>query len=452
MNIDILDCCDCRVDPALAAIIRPELSFPAVFYQQGPYRKIRKEYQKSIMIKGEKHYYFPTGLLSRVLAYCETKNIDVTVTGKEERLKRSKEPSINGLVLREEQLRLINKAIKQQRGVLIAPTGVGKTAMGMAIISAFPKNHVLWLCHTKDLMYQAADEAKKLLNDNRKIGFIGDGKYDPQSLTFATRQSFVKVVGNVGCDYDIVVVDETHHITEQDGQYGVLLRHVLAPVRIGLTATMPTDKQAILAIEGSLGPIIDRVTIEEGQERGTMAEIRVKFLKIPIDHRVKELRKYSDVYEAGVVNNQVQHQIIVSKVREHIEKGDSVLILVTQIAHGENLLRAFEKADTQAYFAQGATEGSVRRDIKDALNEKKIHVVIATTIFSEGINIPELNVLINAAGGKSEIRTIQSVGRGLRLTETKKMLTLYDCLNTSHTYLTDHVADRLCIYSDMGWI
>ncbi len=450
MNIEILDIIDCKVPAALAAIIKPCMSFPAVFYQQGPYRKIRREYMKDMLLKGGSgSYYFPTGLLPRVLEYCEERNVDVTVVGEEERLKPTGKPALKNITLRDEQIRLVTAAIKKQRGVLVAPTGVGKSLLGLAIISVFPKAHVLWLCHTKDLMYQAADFAEKHL-ENRKIGFIGDGKNDPQQLTFATRQSFVKVVNELGCAYDIVIIDETHHLTE--GQYSLIMHHVLAPVRIGLTATMPTDKETSLTIEGALGPIIDEVTITEGQRLEIMAEIKIKFLKVPIDHSLRELRKYSDVYAAGVVNNRAQHQIIVETAKRHADEGDSVLILVTQIQHGENLLHEFERRHIPAVYAQGATESSVRKQIKDALNEKDIHIVIATTIFSEGVNLPELNVLINAAGGKSEIRTIQTIGRGLRLTETKKTLTMYDILNLSHNYLISHVGERLAIYSEMNWI
>ena len=230
------------------------------------------------------------------------------------------------------------------------------------------------------------------------------------------------------------------------------MRNVLAPVRIGLTATMPSSMESILTIEGLLGPIIDEVTIAEGQERGTMAEISIKFLKVPIDYKLRDLRKYNDVYDAGVVNNRAQHRLIVETAKEHITKGDSVLILVTRIEHGENLLTEFEHSNTKAIFAQGATEGSVRKEIKEALNSKNIHVVIATTIWNEGINIPELNVIINAAGGKSEIRTLQIIGRGLRLTETKKKLIMYDIMNLNHSFLLNHLGERLALYSELKWL
>lgn len=454
MEIEILDPCDCRVDSALAAIIRPCLSHPAVFYKQGPYRKIRTEYQKSVMTKGSECYYFQTGLLNRVLDYCKKKNVKVDIIGEIEKIPPAKSPVLRDIVLRPEQLRLVSSAIEKQRGVLVAPTGIGKSLLGLAIVSAFPKSQLLWLCHTIDLMYQAADFARKHLPIKESdIGFVGDGHNEIRHLTFSTRQSFIKAVAEYGIDFDIIIVDEVHHLSStSDSQYGEILRNMLAPIRIGLTATMPDKLESILAIEGLIGPIIDEVTIQEGQELAIMADIKIKFLKVPVDYRVKDLRKYNDVYEAGVVHNQSLNDLVAATAADHAEKGDSVLILVTRLDHGENILNACIKQSVKAFFAHGATEGEVRKEIKEALNEKKIHVVIATTIFSEGVNIPELNVLINAAGGKSEIRTLQSVGRGLRLTATKKLLTLYDILNLSHNYLISHVGERLAIYTEMGWL
>ena len=451
MEIKILDVLEAEVKPAFAAIIRPVLSYPAVYYQQGPYRKIRKEYEKSVMRKGTNCSYFYTGLVSRVLKYCQERGIEVEVKGKPETLEATKKPCLKNIELREEQVRLITKAIKQQRGVLVAPTGVGKTLLGLAVISAFPNVKVLWLCHTKDLMYQASDFAQKHL-ENFKVGYIGDSYYNPEQLTIATRQSFIKCASEIGIDYDIVIIDETHHLAKQVGQYSTILQEVFAPVRIGLTATMPKSKEAILTIEGLLGPIIDEVSIREGQERAIMADIKIRFLKIPQNLRLRELRKYSEVYDAAIVNRKEQHEIIALTAKKHVEQNESVLILVSQIEHGNNILAECRRQGIETEFAQGSTEGEIRTQLKEALNDKHIKCVIATAIWYEGVNLPELNVIVNAAGGKSEIRTIQTIGRGLRLTERKKTLIFYDCLDTSHNYLVSHIAERLCIYSEMGWL
>lgn len=455
MNIRILDPIHCEVQPALAAILKQELSFTAVFYKQGMFRKERVEYQKPVIWKVKNgNYVFSTGLLPRVINYCKNKNVPLTFTGEEEKLPVFT-VKMNHLTLREEQIRLVNSALKKQRGVLVAPTGVGKTALGIAVISAFLENkdfRALWLCHTKDLMYQSAGVCKEELGIT--AGIVGDNSADwSKQVTMATRQSFVKYVDEYGHLYDLILVDEAHHISSYDGQYGSLLSKVLAPVRLGLTATMPTqNKEAMLAIEGLLGPVIDEVTMKEGQDRDRIADIKIRILQIPFSADIKRLRKYSDVYEHGVAWRRDQHTIIVEKAKEHVAKGDSVLILVTQIAHGTNIAQMCYLNDLDAEFIQGSDTAEDRERVKHALNSKELKCVIATTIWKEGINIPELNVIINAAGGKSEIATIQAIGRGLRRTSTKKEIIIYDCMDSSHKYLIEHYGHRMAIYTEMGWI
>ena len=459
-TIEILDVIDCRVKPALAEIIRPAISFTSVFYRQGMYRKILQEYEKSTMIKGKDCFYFRTGLLPRVLAYCKERDIPIEVIGKQEKVPFSA-PRLKVTVkidgkwtvidLMEEQVRLINNAIKKQRGVLIAPTASGKSAMAISVISAFPKAKIIWLCHTKDLMYQAGEVAERELKT--KVGYVGDGNLDlSHRITMATWQSFVKVAADIGHEFDMVVCDEVHHLSGFSVTYAQILTQILAPVRIGLTATMPKNKEAELAIEAYLGPIADEITIREGQEIKIMSEISIRFLKVPIDARIRDLRKYQDVYQAAVVEREAQHQIIASTAKGHIQEGDSVLILVNRIEHGDNILAECKRQGVKAYFAQGATESTVRMQLKEALNNKEIHCLIATVIFKEGINIPELNVIINAAGGKSEISTLQAIGRGLRITPTKKRLIFYDIMSLDHYYLTNHLAERLSIYSQLQWL
>lgn len=455
MNIKILDPIHCEVQPALAAILKSELSFTAVFYKQGFFRKERVEYQKPVIWKVKNgNYVFCTGLLPRVINYCKSKNVPLTFTGEEEKIPTFK-VNMNTLNLREEQIRLVNAALEKQRGVLLAPTGTGKTALGIAVISGFLENpdfRALWLCHTKDLMYQSAGVCKTELGITP--GIVGDNSADfDKQITMATRQSFVKCVDDYSHIYDMVLVDEAHHISSYDGQYGELLTKILAPVRIGLTATLPTkDKGAMLAIEGLLGPVMDQVTTQESRDRGTTADIKIRIIKIPFSSDIKGLRKYQDVYFHGVSFRKEQHEAIAQKAKEHVEKGDSVLILVTQIAHGNNIYCRCCDIDLDAEFIQGSDTAEEREKVKRALNSKELKCVIATTIWTEGVNIPELNVIINAAGGKSEIRTIQAIGRGLRRTSTKKEIIVYDCMDSSHKYLIEHYGHRMAIYSEMGWI
>lgn len=455
MDIELRDPIYCEVQGGLAAIIKPDLSFTAVFYRQGFYRKERVEYQKSIMIKRPNGVYlFPTGLLPKVIGICKAKNVPVRVIGNQEPIDYG-EVRLNTIRLREEQERLVKAALTKQRGVLLAPTGAGKTVLGIAVISAFIQDKdfkVIWLCHTRDLMYQSAKVCKEELGISP--GIIGDSSCETdRQITMATRQSYIKHKDELSSYYDMVLIDEAHHITNFEGQYGTILNWMPAPIRIGLTATLPTqNKEAMLAIEGMLGPVLDEVTTQEGAERGIIADIKIKILKAPFSQQVKDLRKYQDVYRYGVVWGKERNRLIIEKAKEHVDKGDSVLILVTQIEHGRNLFTECVLQGVTADFAEGATSAKDRTELKDALNSKRIRCVIATTIWKEGINIPELNVIINAAGGKSEIATIQAIGRGLRRTSTKKEITVYDIFDESHAYLLNHFGMRMSIYTEMGWL
>jgi superfamily II DNA or RNA helicase len=78
--------------------------------------------------------------------------------------------------------------------------------------------------------------------------------------------------------------------------------------------------------------------------------------------------------------------------------------------------------------------------------------VIATAVWKEGINIPSLDVVINAAGGKSEIQTLQSIGRGLRRTEEKLQVIVVDFFDATHKMLIAHFGERVSLYFDLGWM
>ena len=222
MKIEILDTIECKCDAALAAIIRPCLSYTAVTYVQGPYRKIRKEYQKSTMSKSSSgHYYFYTGCLERVLNFCHEKNAPIELTGEMEKLPygeiqlpRTFKPRQEQL---EPQLKILRKALKVQRGVLKAPTGVGKTSVGIMLISTFPKDsRVLWLCHTKDLMYQAGKVAEKELGE--KIGYIGDGHDNLDERLLGYSSELHQLCRTSGAEGDIVIADG-HNLSFLSGQY-----------------------------------------------------------------------------------------------------------------------------------------------------------------------------------------------------------------------------------------
>ena len=126
------------------------------------------------------------------------------------------------------------------------------------------------------------------------------------------------------------------------------------------------------------------------------------------------------------------------------------LILIEKIEHGEILLKTFNKIkhDKKVIFVNGSSKN--RKEIFENINNGKYDIIIASKIYGEGVDIPRLNTLILAGGGKSSIATIQKIGRLLRLFPGKDKATIYD-FNDDIKYLKKHFEARYEIYKDKDY-
>jgi len=456
MKIELIDSIECRVSKKDAQKLIPCLSYNAVYWRKGQFGKKRTEYRKQCFSNKTKDYwYFYTGHLDRVVEFCNRRNfdLDLDATG----LYTSyEEPHIPGITLREDQKKIIDKALYKQYGVIKAPTGTGKTILQLGIMSAFSGN-VLLLAHTSSIVNQTVDKIRELNWSCTQIGggfsFLESFNNVNDPTVIATIQSFAKIDPKEYTDFfDVVIVDEAHRVSSFDGLYHKVLSNLLAPVRLGFTATLPYKEEAKMALEGLIGPLITEQTINEAAEKKILAVPKIKIIKSKFKQSVKEERKYSEVYQKGIVENYSRNRQIRDIVSEHEEKGDSVLIFVNKIEHGKNLVKLFKQRKLNVPFIKGDMPNERREIIKKSLIKKTRKIVIATTAWKEGVDIPSLDVVFNAGGGKSEIGTLQSIGRGLRRTDEKDSVVIYDFFDPSHNFLISHFGDRMVIYCENSWI
>jgi len=453
VTIEILTPSLARMPASWHDYVKPCLSFPAVYYREGRFKKVRGDYRKAVFTKGQKFLHFPGGLVSRLQSFLHDRNIHTEIVGELEKIHYDWPPVLNGITFRRDQKKLINRALKRQRGILKAPTGSGKTILALGIMSCLAGHDILFLCHTKDLLMQTRDELHKY--GFGPIGIVGAGKKQlGYQYTVATMQTFRKIdLKEWSSWYDVVFIDECHHVSKFTGSYVKILKELTTPFRIGLTATLPEQEEAKMALEGYVGGLIGEVTIEEAAEIGILAKPRIKLLKSDYKQTVKDIRRYPDVYDSGIVKNKQRNEMILKKVSEYIKQGKTILILVTKIEHGE-LLRetADEVFGLKIPFVQGSSAMDTRNSVKKSLDSKKISCVIATAVWKEGINIPSLDVLVNAAGGKSELQTLQRIGRGLRKTDEKSEVIILDVFDPSHHYLVNHFGERITLYMENEWL
>jgi len=421
-------------------VLKPALSYKAVFWKRGRFgRRTRKEYMGSMIDK--KNYFFLTGLLLRVMQYCRREKIPLVVKDSETRLMECQPPSLPGIVFRQDQFEAIKKMTTALRGVCKYPTRTGKSILIMGIISAFPKKKFLVLAHTLVIVEQLLEDVERFgLSDRVDVDTVQAwGNKDPQ----------------VYCDaYDGVIIDEAHHITNISGQYTKVIHCMLAPIRLGFTATIPPNKREQMILEGTLGPLIVDLSVQKAIEMGILTKPKIRLIKVPRSERIRKLKRFPDVYAQGIVLNRARHRMVLREARRLVKQGHSVLILVVQILHGEALVKlAKQLYDMDLVFVQGATDSEIRKNIRYAMRDKSLKMVLSTIVFREGINIPSLNAVINAGGQRSEIMVRQSSGRPLTvIPEEKKDAIIVDFLDLTHHYLISHMGERICFYSDMGWL
>jgi superfamily II DNA or RNA helicase len=465
--IKYLDPVESWMSTILHDFVLKDLSYPTKYYRPGRFHKIKKEYEGHSTFVGQAKgggYIFYTGLIPRVINYCKVQGEEVILLDMpENHIKLSTIPIPPSLNFRPFQEQFVKTSLVEGRGIFIAPTGTGKTVLGLGIIAYLWEHYkILWLCHTKSLMMQTAHEAKLLFGAD-SVGLVGDDNYDVgKYVTIATRQTFIKHTAELAHVFDMVLVDEAHHVSDLTykreggqiklGQYFDVLKQLYCHLRFGLTATRPDSQLSKLAMESLLGPVIGEFTINEARELGYMADPKIKFKKLAFNSTVHDLRKYADVYEQGVVRNLEMNRDIAENVKLYAEQGGSSLIIVKQVIHGELILNMCRRLGITTEFVNGSTETQTREIIKDALNNKRIQAGICTSVWKEGINIPELDALFNAAQGKSELGTLQAIGRGLRRTATKTELLFHDYFNPSHRFLIEHFGQRLCLYMDNKWL
>jgi superfamily II DNA or RNA helicase len=435
--------------------IKPFLKYEKEYWKREGYVRIRKTYQEYLV---SKNGIFLAGFLPRILGQfinCELQLSELEINT------NKTEPKLKEIKFSPEQLRLINYALEYKRGVLIAPTGYGKTIIALGLMSCFPDSKILFLCHTLTLIKQTLDELSKF--EFKNFTQVGGGTKELNGkIIVSTIQSLAKINPIHYCDFDMVIVDECHHISGQGSLYYKVLTNILAPLRFGLTATMPTSQEKLLYIEGLLGPVLDQITLKEGMEKKALAVPKVKIIPIEkcdglagINHyqsknETQEYESKKGIYEIAIVENRIRNREIIKICEEQNSSNKSCLVFVDFIDHGENLLSIGKNTIKNISLVRGSTTAEERNKIKKDLGFKKIKTVIATTVWTEGLNIPSLNTIILAGGGKSTKKLLQMIGRVLRRTEEKETALIIDFADPGK-FISEHFVERLKLYLMNKW-
>jgi superfamily II DNA or RNA helicase len=439
MKVEVVDSTWLKaIDNEARREITKLLKYEKVWFKQGKYSKIPKSRLASFV--DSRSGLFLCGFLPRI----KEKFPSIAIVKKPLKIKFVT-PKVEGITFRKDQIDAIMEAVYSQRGVIHFATASGKTVIAAGIISCFDIfSKTVFLAHSKDIVNQTYERFKEYGFDT---GILTGEKKENESahVICATIQTYLRYNLTVEGSPDIVIVDECHHVNSISSQYGKLLRTIDPPIRIGLGGTLPNSKEGKLSLEGLIGPVIAKLTIQEGIEKDILSLPKITLLSVRNIKRLREFKQYYKVRDKAVVNNRGRNMLIVRAVNKRVKKGKSCLIIVNEIKHGENLQDLF----SASVFLQGKTPSQAREKAKQKLINKKHLVVITTNIWNEGVDIPTLDVVILAFGGKANTRTIQAIGRGLRRTKGKRKVEIIDFLDP-YRFLAEHIVARLNIYKKEG--
>jgi superfamily II DNA or RNA helicase len=357
--------------------------------------------------------------------------------------------------LRDYQKDVIKNALSLGRGTCVLGTGAGKTFVTAALIenyfqSANNKNTFKCLVIVPDLglVTQTYDEFLNCGSTFKLTKWSGKCKPDLTANVIICnigilqsqfdKNEWVKFV-------DLLIVDECHKI-KLDNKISKMITKLKTYHKYGFTGTLPEEQIDKWSIIGKFGPVIYEKSSFELRNEDFLVNVAVKVLDITYSQRIPRIsdNEYRDEL-AFLQENSFRNEII-CKICNKLT--NNTLILVNHIQHGEILHEIMSKLqDKRVFFIKGEVDVVERDKIKVIMeNSDNIICIAISAIFSTGVNIKNLHNIVFAAGGKSFVRTVQSIGRGLRKHDTKSSLVIIDIADNLK-YGNAHSIKRQSIYT-----
>lgn len=401
-------------------------------------------------IKLIKNSKFPAGLLERVCGVLDGHDVSYELD-----VESTTEPApvameAVGIDSRDYQDDAVEASLLNRRGVLQAPTGAGKTAIGARIIQVHG-SRALVIVPTIDLLHQYRSFLSEHLRVEGGIGQLGDGVVDPREVTVATVRTAAKAMHVAYETYEFaeyddkddtevkpqdlrewidgigtLIVDEAHILGAQV-VYDVTTK-LKCPRKYGMSASPWRDDGADLMIEGAVGPTINRIPVKKLVDEGWLVPPIIRNISTEGWWKPAAWGKnqFAKCYTAEISENPARNERIADIVNE---LEFPTLVLVKHVKHGKLLQPLID----DSIFLSGRDSGERRQEVYQQLKDGKLRVIIATTIADLGLDLPICQGLVLAGGGKSSTRHLQRIGRVARPYPGKRSALVID-FDDSHVH------------------
>lgn len=393
--------------------------------------------------KGRKNYInskgeFHTGMLFEVLRVLKKANCLPNIIDHRSDVNCSYKP-IEHFTLYDYQEEAVKKCLKDKRLIVKAPTGSGKTLLSAALVNSLADHPGLIIFPSKALLKQTYDLFQKC---GIECGVCFGEGFIPHDIMLVTAQSIEKVLGTHLEEAKFLIFDEVHEFASGKVRQQITKSFPNAEYRIGLTATVPTDKYRKWNLMEGLGDVYEVRTIQELIEDGKLSKPIIQM--ISFNQEAEDVNMpYIELYDQYISKNQKRNDLICFILQNihHSRKASKTLVLCNSLSHMELL----KERIPGAFSVEGKNSVSDRYDsIKEFLNSDH-GIIIGTKVMQTGINIDELTHMINARGMKSDIATLQALGRLVRK-DKDNIVYYYDIADKNIQYLEKHSNSRLKAY------
>ncbi len=354
------------------------------------------------------------------------------------------------IMLRDYQVEIVNNFLKNPQCIQEVATGAGKTIMTAALSKSVEQyGRSIVIVPNKSLVVQTEAD---YINLGLDVGvYFGDRKEYNKRHTICTWQSLNNLLKNTKAgeaeinikefieDVVCVMVDEVH-MAKADALKQLLtgpFSHI--PIRWGLTGTIPKAVYEQVALLVSLGPVIGKLSAAELQEKGVLAQCHVNIIQM---RDGVEFTNYQSELKHLLEDEKRLNKI--SQLVNKIKDSGNTLVLVDRVNAGREL----QSRLLDSVFISGETKLTERKEEYDEVKTADTKVIIATYgVAAVGINIPRIFNLVLIEPGKSFVRVIQSIGRGIRKAEDKDHVEIWD-ITSDCKFAKRHLTQRKAYYKE----
>jgi len=355
------------------------------------------------------------------------------------------------IMLRDYQVDAINKFLTTPQALQEIATGAGKTITTATLSHVAEKiGRTITIVPNKSLVEQTEED---FINVGLDVGvYYGDRKDLNKTHTICTWQSLnILDKKSKNHEQDIVtlaefldgvktvIVDEVH-MAKAEVLKNLLTQNLCnAAIRWGLTGTIPKEKFESESIFASIGPVIGGIKAYELQDLGVLSTCHVNVVQM-LD--VTEFKSYAEELKYLVTDD--DRMIYISKLIKKISESGNTLVLVNRIDSGKFIVNELE----DAVFISGAVKSTKRKEEYREVATSDDKIIVATYgVAAVGINIPRIFNMVLLEPGKSFVRVIQSIGRGIRKAEDKDFVQIWDVTSTCK-YAKKHLTERKKFYKE----